>query len=486
MTGSTRPTLLDAAEAGLVLDLASVFPPIWAQAGAPGGPGVPGAPGAPGSGPVGSLLVIALRRWCGSLTLSPPGAAGLVSYGALAWLIGLGLLLLVAILAQGPGTAIGQVFDVAGHSRLLGAALARFRRSGRLLGIAVSATVVAWTASQLFNYSVPSGRDDMLLLTKGRRLMDVALGQGGLAALTPLRDVVGLGLEIPLLIAAAVVLFQFSTDRWGTGVRPSLSVRRRSSRSSRWSTVGWGITAMAALYRFVGLLAGSGDLPLGGCLFPEAIVVPTLMTLSDGVIVAWVLVELRSAGMGSLDNETTDVGGGVLLIPAAALACFLAFPARYLAAAGVLTSYHLPPGPNGAAQVSAFIRWLLGWGLIDIQAGALVFAGIFGAVAWSRGTLGDALRGYGRLLRAEGGHVVAAIALGGLVVGGFSALAYFVVLALPASTWALAAADSYAHYATLPVGLLLTAALVELGERSLPVATLAVKPPAEQPAEAMA
>ncbi len=35
----------------------------------------------------------------------------------------------------------------------------------------------------------------------------------------------------------------------------------------------------------------------------------------------------------------------------------------------------------------------------------------------------------------------------------------------------LAAADSYAHYATLPVGLLTLAGLVELGERSLPTAT---------------
>ena len=39
---------------------------------------------------------------------------------------------------------------------------------------------------------------------------------------------------------------------------------------------------------------------------------------------------------------------------------------------------------------------------------------------------------------------------------------------LPTQTWVLAAADSYAHYATLPVGLLMLAGLVELGERSLP------------------
>ena len=52
-------------------------------------------------------------------------------------------------------------------------------------------------------------------------------------------------------------------------------------------------------------------------------------------------------------------------------------------------------------------------------------------------------------------------------------VAYLLVLSLPTSTWALAAADSYAHYGTLPVGLVLLAALVELGERSLPMAMAA-------------
>jgi hypothetical protein len=36
----------------------------------------------------------------------------------------------------------------------------------------------------------------------------------------------------------------------------------------------------------------------------------------------------------------------------------------------------------------------------------------------------------------------------------------------------LPAADSYAHYATLPVGLWTLAALIELAERSLPSASL--------------
>ena len=94
-------------------------------------------------------------------------------------------------------------------------------------------------------------------------------------------------------------------------------------------------------------------------------------------------------------------------------------------------------------------------------------------MAWSRGTPGEALKAYLRLLSNEGGHLVAAVAVAGAAAGALSAVAYLLVLSLPASTWALNAADSYAHYATLPVGLILLAALIELGERSLPLANLA-------------
>ncbi|MBV8608950.1 MAG: hypothetical protein JO034_16015, partial [Singulisphaera sp.] len=54
------------------------------------------------------------------------------------------------------------------------------------------------------------------------------------------------------------------------------------------------------------------------------------------------------------------------------------------------------------------------------------------------------------------------------------------LLAMPPQTWVLSAADGYAHYATLPIGLLALAALVELGERSLPTATLLGKADADE------
>ncbi len=56
----------------------------------------------------------------------------------------------------------------------------------------------------------------------------------------------------------------------------------------------------------------------------------------------------------------------------------------------------------------------------------------------------------------------------GLAAAGVATLAYLAILSLPVSSWLLAAADGYAHYATLPVGLALVSAVVELGERRCP------------------
>jgi hypothetical protein len=457
---------------GGALDVSTVLPLVWAQATtlSSGSSGLPTTT-SPSLSTTLMLALLALRRWCGSLTLSQPDAAlGPISGGLWAWLVGLAALLLLALSFQGPVRAIGQLLDVPGHARLLSSALGRFRRSGRLLMVAVGVSVVAWTANQTFSYSVATGRDDELLLIKGHRLSDVAANQGYLAAMTPLRDVVGLGLIIPLLVGASVVLFQYSTDRWGSGIRPPLSIRRRSSR---WATIGWGSTGLYALYRFVSLVTGNAELPLGGCIFLEALVVPMLMAFADGVVVAWVLVELRNAGLGDAERDSLDVVGVTVLIPAAILASVLAFPSRYVGSGVWLGFQYLPPGYTSGTWVASYVGWQLGWGLVYLQGAAVVAAGLFGAVAWSRGTPGDALKGYLRLLSNEGGHLVAAVAAGGLAAGALSAVAYFVVLSLPTSTWALNAADSYAHYATLPIGLVLLAALIELGERSLPLARLA-------------
>ena len=146
-----------------------------------------------------------------------------------------------------------------------------------------------------------------------------------------------------------------------------------------------------------------------------------------------------------------------------------------------LAQAHLPTSVYSTAP-GDYIRWQLGWGLTDLQAGALVVVGLVGVVAWTRGRIGEAVAGYWRLLAADGGYLVVTLAMAAVAATALAAAAYAIVLLLPTQTWVLGAADAYAHFATLPVGLWTLAALIELAGRSLPTATLA--PPAARHAHA--
>ena len=177
------------------------MPILWAQA-----TGLTPAPD--------SLAPLALRRWFASLTLS--SAEPVPSFSGLWWgLAGLAVLLLMAIALQGPVRALGQLFDLPGHVRLVSLALGRLRRSSRVVVVTIGATVLAWTASQTASYQRPQGKVDLILLTKSRSLGDLAVEGGIMAGLTPLRDVAGLGDNLPLLMAATVLVFQATSRRWG-------------------------------------------------------------------------------------------------------------------------------------------------------------------------------------------------------------------------------------------------------------------------------
>ncbi len=128
-----------------------------------------------------------------------------------------------------------------------------------------------------------------------------------------------------------------------------------------------------------------------------------------------------------------------------------------------LSLNYLPPG------VSRTVLGPLigGWGIVSLQGAALLVVGIAGVAPWCGGRWQSTLKGYGRLLRVEGGHLVGALAIGGVLAGVLAGFGYLIILSLPTQPWVLPAADSYAHYATLAVGLGLLASLVELGSRAL-------------------
>lgn len=431
---------------------------LWAQA-------------ASGQDPA-AVAGLALRRWCSSITLSSPEPVPR-PYGLIAWLAGLGALLLLAMVAQGPLKALGQFFDVVGQVRLWGEAFRRLRRASRLVVVLLGATVVGWTGLQVVSWNDPGRLAELTtLVLKTKTLGEVTVEQGFLAALTPLRDVSGLSNNLLLVVAVGAVVFRYSAERWGA--------RDPAEPGTKWATLYWGVAWLYAIYRFVGLLVEGSGLPLGGCFPPEAIVAPAAMALVDGMILAWILVELRGAERP--DADALDVSGTLALVPAATTASLLTLPAFYVAAGASLLAPWIKSLPLWMSQPirPTLTSLVLGWGPVVLQAASLPMLGLLGATAWTRRGPGRALRGYWRLLRAEGGRIAALIALVSAACGGVSALAYALVLSLPKQPWVLAAADSYAHYATLPFGLLTLSALVELGRR-VPDPDLFKEPPAPEP-----
>jgi hypothetical protein len=342
-----------------------------------------------------------------------------------------------------------------------------------LIAIIIGFTVLGWTASQALVFMRDDGRRlDLAMLTKSRGPAEMALEQGILAGLTPLRDLAALGDNITLVLIVVIVVFRASLDLPGWGIPPEYFGKdARPVPVSRWSTAIWGAASLYALYRAVGWGASNGDLPPGGCLVVEAALVPILMMICDGFLFAWVLTELRNAGLDLSGEDRLDIRQAIALMPASALACVLALPSRYMATFVFLTSGYFPTWLHATA-LGRYVRWQLGWGLTDLQAAGLAMVGLAGAVAWTRGTIRGSLEGYRRLLTVHGGHLTVVLAMAGAAASVLAGSVYGVLLLLPSQNWVLGAADAYAHYMTLPVGLWVLAAMITLAERSLPSAVI--------------
>jgi hypothetical protein len=398
----------------------------------------------------------ALRRWFGGLTLSGPEPLPSRT-GLWALLAGLGGLLVLALVVQGPWHAIRQLLDVGGHLRIVAASLRRFRRAGRLVAVLFGATVLSWTSWQARLHAQPERLEELVILRKTKTLGEMAFEQGMLAGLTPLRDLLGMSDILVLLIAVAIVVFKRSADRWSINA-PSVV----EDRLPPWTTLAWCCAWLCLLYRLAGLIWEPTGQPLGLNLGVETFLVPVVMVVSDGLLFAWVLTEARHAFSDAADDRIgLQVGDTLRRMPAAVLVCLLVLPARWAAVTARL-SLAYAPGEVASVVIGPL---LLGWGLVWLQAAAIPFIPMSGAAAWG-GERGGIFHVYGRMLRASGGRLVAVVAGSCLAAALVAGLAYQVVLRLPAQSWVLSAADSYSHYATLPVGLLLVVTLVEIGERA--------------------
>lgn len=415
------------------------------------------------------IPLLAFKRWCASATLSAPDAVP-GPYGLWAFAAGLGALVLASMVVQGPARALGQLLDLPGHARLAGLAASRLRRASRLVATLLGTSILCWTVALVRAYANDSRLKDLNALLRTRTIREVAWDQAVLAALTPLRDVAALADNLLLLVAAAALAFKATADRWGQPTWARALGDPPESRASSWI---WVPAWVYALYRAATFVAARDGLPLGGGALVGGLVVPPLMALADGLLLAGVLVALRGAARSPVEGDAQEplaVDALLTMAPAAALACVATLPGRYLAHAAWLLIQDIP----GLARTPV-VGLVRGWGLVGVQGASLAFAGLVGAASVGGG-IGSTLSTFGRMLRAHGGRLAAATALGGMLVGAASGLVYLVVLALPARGWVLEAADSYAHLATLPLGLWLTSALVELAESTPPARPVEVVP----------
>jgi len=443
--------------------VSNVLPALLAQAGG----------GSPASAAASAYL--ALRRWSGGLTLAPSGPApdwGVVSV----LLVALTATAILAIVFQGPSTFARQCFDLRETARLVREATGRVWMARRLVVVLLISSVVSWTgalALGFFSGDAERGRSDLLSLKRSRGPSELVLEHAALAATTPLRDLAGLGDNLPLLATALVVLL------WAMRANGDLSDRRDAIAPAApppvedWTAIPALIpttcVVLYLLYRMFTKVAGAGDLPVGNCLILEVLLIPGLMLACDGLLLAWVLTEIRGAGGQQDTDAILDVRPAIQLMPAACLACFAALPARYLATVLLLASQHVPSSWL-ATRSGDLLRWGLGPGLYIVQGASLAALGLVGAVAWSRGDLRGAGRGFQRTVSRQGGRLFLVAAFAAVASAGASGAAYILILLIPAAGWVLPTADAYSHYATIPVGLWTLAAVVLLAEKSLPVA----------------
>ena len=316
-------------------------------------------------------------------------------------------------------------------------------------------------------------RVELTVLTKSRSLGELAFEQGVLAGLTPLRDVAALGDNLTLVLIVVVVVFRASLDLPGWAIPPDYDRKHvRTTPVSRWSTAIWGAGSLYALYRAVGWGAGNGDLPLGGCLVVEAALVPIMMVICDGFLLAWVLTELRNAGLD------IDRRGSARYPPGDRLdagVCACVRPGLSIALRGDLRLAELRPTSRRGSMPRSLAPTCAG-----SSAGDLPIFKPSGLPWWvlPESSPGAGARSGDRLSDSEGfspptaatwssswpWRAAAAALLAGSV--------YAILLLLPSQNWVLGAADSYAHYVTLPVGLWVLAAVITLAERSLPSAAV--------------
>jgi hypothetical protein len=408
-----------------------------------------------------NLAPLARRVLRGGLG-TPPGSSGDL---LLLMLGGLALFGVIAGLLQGDWKKwLRGLVDIRGHFEQLGAGLEILRRNKRPLWVILAAAVMGWTGWSLGVWQDAASRDELeaMLAVHENSSSSFAAAHGLAAAIVPLRDFVGLGDLMPLVLGACVLLFARTAElaqhlRFKTRAVEATMLKRRIG------TIWVGLIILAA-YRALVFVVSAGNAPLADCAYINTIAIPVLTLAADGVLLSWVLTEFGRGILNHFDWEPDDSVAFVRSVPAAMLACGLANPGRY-----VLLACAIAEAQFNASSTWPASRWApILWGCTIAQVVGLAWFAFPAVAAVSRrGRLLDTFLSYVTLLRRAGGQVVGLTALA-IVLNLLALLPFYWIFGtMQRETWSLLGAASYGHYATLLVGIVLLAGTTQLAHQEL-------------------
>jgi hypothetical protein len=413
-------------------------------------------------------MLLALKRWVGGGTLTSPDAVASPDFQARFWLLGLLLMVLAGLLRQGPRAVFVGLFDWSEARRLVGLGLRRLKQRPVVPLALGGFLLLSWTTIQLIHYADPLGVDNLQKSLRTKTLPVLSLEQGLLAALTPLRDLTNLADCWPLVAAAALIAFYFTSKlQWV----PQSTMHRGLKNAQLWAQFFWIAASVWLFYRMVVGGSSEGGLPLNSGAYIEILLEPLFMLVIDAVLLSWILTELRDAPFTDNDTLLPNVEHVLNLLPGLILVNFLIVPGRYFAHGLwlvwnsvvdlIATNGVVPPA------VVQYVVWGLSWGILDMQAIAFPLMILTGAAAWGRGSIRETFRIASRML-ARGASTIFLITLFcGLLNLISTALISTLILSHPTEPWVLMSADSYCHYASLYIGLSLVSCFVQMGEEAL-------------------
>lgn len=413
-------------------------------------------------------MLLALKRWVGGGTLSSPDTVSSPDFLARFWLIGLGLLFLAGILLQGPRAFFSGLLEWSHVRQLIRAGLHRLRRRP-VVPLAMAGFVLfSWTTIQLINYADPLGIDNLQRLLRTKTLPVVSFEQGFLAALTPLRDLTNLADCWPIVVAGALIAFQFTSKlQWV----PRSTMNHGLKNAQFWAQAFWVFASVWLVYRMVVGVSSEGGLPLNTGAYVEVLLEPLMLLLIDSVILSWVLTELRDAPFSDHEQLLPNVENVLCLLPGLFFVNLLATPGRY-AAHGLWLVWNaivdlITANNLVSPTLVNYVVWGLSWGIIYLQVIAFPLMILIGAAAWSQGSLRETLRISARVMKNQASTVFLITLFCGMLSFISTATISTLILSHPTESWVLMATDSYSHYASLFIGLLLVSCQIQLGEESL-------------------